>query len=93
MYVLSLSLLLISFGSFEINFKHTAQHLLSHVSLEDLPGHLPQLDGCLLLDQAHRPLLHQPLRVALLLEDNVAKLHRLECLPVLGEVLEEKVLF
>ena len=69
------------------------QHLLSHVSLENLAGHLPQLDGGLLLDEADHPLLHQPLGVALLLEDNVPKLHRLESLPVLGEVLKEKAVF
>ena len=62
------------------------------MSLEDLPGHLPQLDGGLLLDQAHRPLLHQPLGVALLLKHNVPKLHRLKCLSVLGEILQEKCL-
>ena len=69
------------------------QHLLSHVSLENLAGHLPQLDGGLLLDEADHPLLHQPLGVALLLEDNVPKLHHLESLPVLGEVLKEKAVF
>ena len=69
------------------------QHLLSHVSLENLAGHLPQLDGGLLLDEADHPLLHQPLGVALLLEDNVPKLHRLQSLPVLGEVLKEKAVF
>ena len=88
--------------------KQSILDFLSHVSLWGLPNrnHLPELDGRPLLDgrlvlgqdghlvlgEGDDALFQEPLRVALLLEHHVAKLHSLLCFPVFCEILQKGML-